>query len=92
MDVHSQAWGCTFEALPTMPCAFTAASFEEGNMAKRHKLEVKLDKFSEPNQLSGPSLEAKVHCVVTAMNDSKGHSYQASTARSLMGRPFTGVR
>ena len=44
-------------------------------MAKRHKLELELDKFSEPSQLSGTSPEAKVHCVVTAMNDNKGDHY-----------------
>ena len=58
-----------------MPRAFfrTTASFGEGNVAKRHKFELELDEFSEPSQLSP---EAKVHCVVTAMNDSqKGHRY-----------------
>ena len=56
----------TFEALPTMPHAFfrTTASFEEGNMAKRQKLELELDDFSGPSHLSGPSLKANVRCVI----------------------------
>ena len=69
----------TFETLPTMPRAFffrTTASFEN-YMAKRQKLELELDEFSESSQLSGPSPKATVHCVVYLylVNDSKVHGY-----------------
>ena len=66
---HSRVQSRTFEALPTMPHAFlrTTASFEEGNMAKWQKLEPEFEEVSEPSQLSGPSPNTKVHCVVTAI-------------------------
>ena len=52
--VRSRAGSRTFEALPTISHAFFAPSFEEGNMAKRQKLEPEFEEVSEPSQLSGP--------------------------------------
>ena len=77
VHADSQARGRTFEPLLTMPRAFFFAPqhvSKKGIWARWHKLELELDEFLEPSQLSGPSPEAKVHCVVTAMND-KGHRY-----------------
>ena len=53
-----------------MPHAFfhTTASFVERNMVKRQKLEPKFEEVSEPSQLSGPSLKAKAHCIVTTIS------------------------
>ena len=57
-------WGPAHHAT----CIFLAPQ----HLSKKGKLELELDEFSGPSQLSGPSLKAKVHCVV---NDSKGHHY-----------------
>ena len=64
-----------------MPHAFfhTTASIEEGNMAKRQKLEPMFEEVLEPSQLSG---KAKVHYVVSR----RARVIIASTARSLVER------
>ena len=67
----------------TMLHAFfhTTASFEEGNIAKRQKLEPEFDDVSEPSQLSGPSPKAKVHCVVTAVSNVRLHARECACTR-----------
>ena len=73
-----RAWSRTFEATFFFR---TTASFEEGNMAKRQKLE---PEFEEVSELYGPFLKAKVHCVVISV--SSRARVIVSTSRSLVER------